>query len=111
MVACHQCKNDSRIRLLNFEEVLQFCLTRTLFTLPKSSILYLAGFYNEFKIDGESVNRFVILTTAANRSMADIHDRMPLIIMEADVANWTSNTDFALRALKATPPNLDKVKV
>lgn len=29
MVACHQCKNDSRIRLLNFEEVLQFCLTRT----------------------------------------------------------------------------------
>lgn len=43
------------------------------FNLPKTNALYMAGLYNEFQ--GE--RRFVILTTAANSSMAEVHDRMP----------------------------------
>ena len=82
-----------------------------LFTLPKSNILYLAGFYNNYKVDGAIINKFVILTTAANRSMSDIHDRMPLILSKNELKDWITNRDFALNFLHSIPPNLDKVIV
>ena len=51
------------------------------FNLPDSRVLYMAGIYNEFKDE----NRFVILTTGANHSIADVHNRMPVILTERNV--------------------------
>lgn len=48
------------------------------------SILYMAGFYRLFQGEG----RFVILTTEANTSVASVHERMPLILEEPEVADW-----------------------
>ena len=45
------------------------------FTKEGSRILFLAGFYGRYE-DGD---RFVILTTQANASMAPVHSRMPFL--------------------------------
>lgn len=54
------------------------------FNLPGREALYMAGIYQVFA--GQP--RFVILTTAANESMAPIHDRMPVILTEDEVGQW-----------------------
>lgn len=55
-----------------------------LFNMPDSQMLYMAGLYSQF--DGE--NRFVILTAEANRSMAGVHNRMPVIIPKDRINDW-----------------------
>lgn len=77
------------------------------FTLPQSSVLYMAGFYNVF----EGEKRFVILTTEGNASIADVHHRMPVVLPQAHLADWIGNTDFALRYLQASMPALERTAV
>lgn len=55
-----------------------------LFNMSDSQMTYMAGIYSQF--DGE--NRFVILTTEANTSMAGVHNRMPLIIPKDGIKDW-----------------------
>lgn len=57
------------------------------FTRPDASVVYLAGFCDWF----ENEQRFVILTTAANESMAGVHDRMPLILEQGQLEDWFDN--------------------
>ena len=52
----------------------------------------MAGIYNEFKDE----NRFVILTTGANHSIADVHNRMPVILTERNVEDWITSEDFCI---------------
>ncbi len=54
------------------------------FFLPDQPVIYMAGCFRRYE-DGE---RFTILTTAANDSMSEIHDRMPLILPERDLGDW-----------------------
>lgn len=54
------------------------------FFLPESQKMYLAGCFREYE-DGK---HFVILTVAANTSMAPVHDRMPLLIPEDRLDEW-----------------------
>lgn len=63
-----------------------------LFNLPESKALYMAGLYNEF--NGE--NRFVILTTDANSSMAEIHNRMPVVLDRDEVQQWVEDSENAI---------------
>ena len=60
--------------------------------LPNDNTLYMAGIFNEF--NGE--NKFVILTTTANMSIADVHDRMPVILQKSMVEDWVKSEGFAL---------------
>ena len=46
--------------------------------------VYMAGVYN--LIDNEE--RFVIITTEANESVRNVHDRMPLILEEHEIDMW-----------------------
>jgi len=55
-----------------------------LFRQSGKTILYLAGLYREYA-DGV---RFVILTTAANVSTADVHPRMPVVLGEDILEMW-----------------------
>ncbi|WRS28612.1 SOS response-associated peptidase [Oscillospiraceae bacterium MB08-C2-2] len=64
-----------------------------LFTLQEQKALYMAGIYKQFK--GEDIPRFVILTTAANKSISDIHERMPVVLRADKQSEWLSeNADF-----------------
>lgn len=67
-------------------------------------MLYLAGFYDRFE-DG---NRFVILTTAANDSMVQTHDRMPLILEPDQLDDWIRNDDLTESILKQVPVRLHR---
>lgn len=67
-------------------------------------ILFLAGFYNRFE-DGD---RFVILTTAANASMKDTHDRMPLILEPQELEAWLWEENRLEAMLHKEPRQLRK---
>ena len=55
-----------------------------LFNVSGSGMLYMAAIYNQF----EEEDRFVILTTEANPSMLDIHDRMPVVVPKNQINDW-----------------------
>lgn len=69
------------------------------FRREDSPILYMAGFYDSF----DGTDRFVILTTAANQSVIQIHDRMPLILEKHQIEDWIHKDDAAGLMLKQTP--------
>ncbi|MFH7326600.1 SOS response-associated peptidase, partial [Desulfurivibrio sp. C05AmB] len=53
----------------------------------------LAGIWDVWDTpDGEVLESFSILTTAANRLLQPIHDRMPVICQPADFALWLDQT-------------------
>jgi putative SOS response-associated peptidase YedK len=58
----------------------------------------MAGLYDTWTApDGRKVSSCTILTTTPNRLVADIHDRMPVIVRPEDEAYWLSrdNRDIA----------------
>ena len=67
--------------------------TKYLFTVDERPAVYLCGVYRI--LEGEL--RFVILTRAANESMAESHDRMPVIAAEGEVRSYLLDLDFARR--------------
>jgi len=73
-----------------------------LFRLEGTKVLYMAGlftFYNEEM-------RYVILTTEANDSIKDVHDRMPLVIPKNEIEPWLMDMEAANEILHRTPPRL-----
>jgi len=76
------------------------------FEFFNNDILYMAGIYD---IDNEG-EKFVIITTEANDSVKDVHDRMPLIFDKDDAEKWLEgNSCYEL--LKKTPDNLKKTSI
>lgn len=65
-------------------------------------LLFMAGCYNLY--DGK--NRFVILTTQANPSMAPVHERMPLILDKSEIERWLSDDGCVETLLKKESPEL-----
>ena len=70
----------------------------------KSSVLYMAGFYG--CMEGE--NRFVILTTAANASMQEVHNSMPVILEREEIEAWLFQSERLEELLKKVPAPLVK---
>ena len=52
---------------------------------------------------------YCILTTAANESMKNIHDRMPLVLIRDQVKPWLTDPKVTADYLHMTPPQLQKV--
>lgn len=73
------------------------------FQLPDNP-LYMAGLYDN--VEGQ--DRFVVLTTAPNNTVRDIHDRMPLILTHDQVRPWLTDTQAALALLDRVPPDLQR---
>lgn len=76
------------------------------FNRPGTRALYLAGLWNEFA--GEE--KCVILTTAANPSVAAVHDRMPVILAGDEVQAWVRDAGAAGEILGRTPPALERAE-
>ena len=75
-----------------------------LFTLPNAEVLYMAGI---FDVVGENFC-YCILTTAANDSMREIHDRMPLVLTKEQIEAWINDAAETATLLHMTPPKLEK---
>lgn len=69
-----------------------------------SPVLFLAGFFNTFGAE----ERFVILTTEANRSVAPVHDRMPLILERDEIRDWILNDETFQSMIRQRPVVLKK---
>jgi putative SOS response-associated peptidase YedK len=76
------------------------------FQYTNDPLTYLAGFYNDFK--GE--RRYVILTTDANDSMKEIHNRMPVVLPKEQLESWVFDLNSAMEMLHKTPPMLSRVE-
>ena len=78
-----------------------------LIRLPGESMLYMAGLYTLYqRPDGSREGRFVILTTAANDSMAPLHDRMPVILGTQETGEWLTDGERAGQILARPGPEL-----
>ena len=60
-------------------------------TLQGAEPFAFAGIWEEFEDEGENMHTFSIITTEANSLVADIHDRMPVILHPKDEQAWLSN--------------------
>ena len=78
-----------------------------LLRLPGERMLFMAGMVNIFRdAEGGEYSAFVILTTRANDSVAQIHDRMPVILAPDEREMWIGDTGFMEFALHRTGPEL-----
>lgn len=73
-----------------------------LFNLPDSAMLYMAGLYSIF----DQEERFVILTKDANKTVAQVHSRMPVVLGKRDLNNWIYDREAAVRILTGSGPDL-----
>jgi putative SOS response-associated peptidase YedK len=78
-----------------------------LFREEGTSTLYMAGMYAYFQEE----MRFVILTTDANASMIEVHNRMPLVIPKKDINVWLFDPEATNELLHRVPPLLRKEAV
>ena len=76
--------------------------TKYQFNLSNSGVLYMAGLYQTF--GGEA--RFVIITTDANKSMSEVHNRMPVVLGDDAKNRWMESPQDAVRILSEAPPML-----
>lgn len=62
--------------------------------LPGQAVFSMAGIWEQWKNpEGESVNSFTIITTSPNELMAEIHNRMPVILPKNMEQTWLNSTD------------------
>lgn len=78
--------------------------SKYLFNMPDSRMLYMAGIYSRF----DEEDRFVILTAAANASMAEVHGRMPVVIPKERIRDWIFDLDKTDDLLFREQPGLVK---
>lgn len=76
------------------------------FERKNSNILYMAGIWKSY----EDAKRFVILTTRANDSVRNVHDRMPLLLKENELENWIFKDEFADLAIQKIPSQLNQIR-
>ena len=50
----------------------------------------------------------MVLTTAPNETVKDIHDRMPLVLTHEQVRPWLTDSQAALQLLTISPPVLQR---
>jgi putative SOS response-associated peptidase YedK len=68
----------------------------------------IAGIWENWKepASGEWIRTFAIITTDANELVADIHDRMPVILAPNDYARWLSEEPDPRDLMRTFPAEL-----
>ncbi len=75
---------------------------RYLYNLPEGPVLLMAGI---FRLESGTL-RFVILTTAANESVAPVHPRMPVVLPPEGAEAYLRGGEEAMTYLILPPPLL-----
>ena len=78
-----------------------------LFRAHDSEMIYMAGAYNEYG----PVRKFVIFTRDADEDMADIHNRMPVLITADKVREYLTEFSSYERAFIAAPHRIDRTLI
>lgn len=78
-----------------------------LFKLEGTNTVYMAGIFSYYQDE----MRFVILTTQANESMKDVHNRMPLVIYKHEIETWILDDKATGDILNRVPPMLIREQV
>lgn len=78
--------------------------TKYYFTVDSLQTIFLCGIYK--LVDGKPC--FVILTRAANESMIETHDRMPVIVGENSVRPYLTDRDAAMEIIATAAPMLSR---
>ncbi|AEL27033.1 SOS response-associated peptidase [Cyclobacterium marinum] len=80
--------------------------------LPERDVFFFAGLWSSWKDpEGEMYNSYSIITTAPNKLMAKIHDRMPVILTREEEKMWLEpdqNPKDLLKLLNAYPADAMK---
>ena len=67
-------------------------------------LILFAGLFEAWQVQpGEWLTTFCLITTAANRSLEPIHNRMPVILDEAGAADWMNRRERHPLSLKRLP--------
>lgn len=76
-------------------------------------VIYAGGFYRIYpdKKTGQKQAESIIITTEPDEVVSPIHNRMPLLIPQADIAKWILDDDFAFNYQKPTHQQLVPTKV
>ncbi|HHV10098.1 MAG TPA: SOS response-associated peptidase [Clostridiales bacterium] len=74
------------------------------FTPQEETTMYMSGIFNVFNNE----IRFVILTTGANSSISDVHNRMPLLLSDSQLEEWLFNDTQTQKILKQAPYMLNR---
>ena len=74
------------------------------FERKETPVLFMAGCYKRY----EGQERFVILTTDANSSVAPVHNRMPLILEPEELGDWVLDDQATESLLHKTPVLLEQ---
>ncbi len=76
------------------------------FHRPDGKLLLLAGLFDEELTTAKQParTRFAVLTTAPNRLLATVHDRMPALLSASDAASWLVQP--AQKLLRPAPDDL-----
>ena len=77
---------------------------KNIFYREDQPVLYMAGLYNHYHYE----DRFVILTTAANKSMKPVHDRMPLLLEKEEIHKWLFDDGCTDNFLQKIPALLER---
>jgi putative SOS response-associated peptidase YedK len=77
-------------------------------TMKNGAPFGLAGIWENWKqpASGEWLRTFAIVTTDANELVADIHDRMPLILAPGDYARWLGEEPDPRDLMRPFPADL-----
>jgi putative SOS response-associated peptidase YedK len=60
--------------------------------LKNEALLWMAGIWDEWPVQHPQKRTFSIITTSPNEEMSELHDRMPVILTEADARDlWLSD--------------------
>ena len=81
--------------------------TKYFFSVESEAVVYLGGLYQIV----EGICRFVILTRAANASMAEVHDRMPVILGAEEVRPYLTDEAAARVLIADASPELKRQAV
>ena len=75
--------------------------TKMQIAVKGTEVFGMAGLYKtEIDQNGNTILRCAIITTSANPAMADIHDRMPVILPTEITSMWLDNTIHDIHLLK-----------
>lgn len=78
-----------------------------LFSIKESEMLYMAGIFDNF--NGEE--KFVIMTQDSNRSIEDIHHRMPILLNRNELIHWLRDDSLVDYFLSRDDIYLDRILI
>lgn len=72
----------------------------------KNKLMLLAGVYSKTEVNDKDIYSFSVVTTVADKELAWLHNRMPLIIKPEEIEKWLKKEEVS-----AATENLDWFKV